>query len=92
MHILNTDPGSVVLCFGQNGPVVPDSFDNDQSGSDVSEAVLADMGQSISRSKTLGLPVGVHAMHQSTNCHAGNRDGQICLLLQYRTCDHDGRV
>ncbi|PSR88377.1 Histone-lysine N-methyltransferase [Actinidia chinensis var. chinensis] len=77
MHILNTDPGS--LCFGQNGPVVPDSFKNDQSGSDVTEAVLGDMGQSISTSETLGLPVGIHAMHQSSNCHAGNSDSKfIC--------------
>ncbi|GFY88754.1 hypothetical protein Acr_06g0006940 [Actinidia rufa] len=77
MHILNTDPGSVVLCFGQNEPVVPDSFHNDQSGCDVFVAVLADMGQSISRSETLGLPVGVHAMHQSSNCHAGNSDSKF---------------
>ncbi|GFZ10937.1 DNA binding protein [Actinidia rufa] len=88
MHILNTDPGS--LCFGQNGPVVPDSFKNDQSGSDVTEAALADMGQSIARSETLGLPVGIHAMHQLSNCHAGcipSRENVFLVRNKYM-CQH----
>ncbi|XP_057461222.1 uncharacterized protein LOC130751632 [Actinidia eriantha] len=88
MHILNTDPGS--LCFEQNGPVVPDSFKNDPSGSDVTEAVLADMGQSITRSETLGLPVGIHSMHQSSNCQAGcipSRENVFLVRNKYM-CQH----
>ncbi|THG11622.1 hypothetical protein TEA_027965 [Camellia sinensis var. sinensis] len=80
MHILKTDPGSVVPSSGQNAPVDPDnSVNSDQSGPDVAEAGLTTMGESKTRSDTLGLPVGVDASVQPSICQVGSSDNKnIC--------------
>ncbi|KAL7163734.1 hypothetical protein ACSBR2_039788 [Camellia fascicularis] len=80
MHILKTDPGSVVPSSGQNAPVDPDnSVNSDQSGPDVAEAGLTTVGERKTRSDTLGLPVGVDASVQPSICQVGSGDNKnIC--------------